>query len=133
MFSGTNLVNSAKYVGANTASLTINNVSAADAGFYSVLATNAFSSIVVGGTMTVNVDGVSPYEFSSVTAGTNTVSLAFTTSNPSDLPSSFTVLSSGLVTGPYTNNPAVITGTNPNFLISVPKTGTQLFYRLRHN
>jgi hypothetical protein len=133
MFSGTNLVNSAKYVGANTNSLTINNVALADAGFYSVLATNAFSSIVVGGNLTVNINGVPPYEFSTITANATTISLAFTTANPADLPSSFTLLSAGLVTGPYTNNPAVITGTNPNFLVSVPKTGTQLFYRLRHN
>jgi hypothetical protein len=140
MFAGTNLVNSTKYAGVTTASLTINNVTAADAGVYSVLMTNAFSnpanpfsSLVLSGTLTVNSLGVPPYEFSSIADAGANISLAFTTANPADVPSSFQLQSAGLVTGPYTNNPAVITGSNPNFLVTVPKSGTQLFYRLRHN
>lgn len=140
MFAGTNLVNSTKYAGVTTASLTINNVTAADAGVYSVLMTNAFSnpanpfsSLVLSGTLTVNSLGVPPYEFSSIADAGANISLAFTTANPADAPGSFQLQSAGLVTGPYTNNPAVITGTNPNFLVTVPKSGTQLYYRLRHN
>jgi hypothetical protein len=133
-FNGTNLFNPAKYVGTNAAALTINNVTAADAGVYSNLVTNAFgSSVVVAGTLTVNIDGVPPYQFSSVSNAGANVSLAFTTANPADTASSFVLQSAGLVTGPYTNNPAAITGTNPDFLVTVPKTGTQLYYRLRHN
>jgi hypothetical protein len=133
MFAGTNLVNSAKYAGVTTPSLTINGATAADAGVYSNVIANAFSSLTVAGTLFVNSEGTPPYEFSSITANATTISLAFTTANPTDAPSSFQLQSAGLVTGPYTNNPAVITGTNPNFLVTVPKSGTQLFYRLRHN
>jgi hypothetical protein len=133
MFYGTNLVNSTKYAGVTTPSLTINNVTAADAGVYSNVIANAFSSLTVAGTLNVNSLGVPPYEFSSITDAGANISLAFTTANPSDVPSSFQLQSAGVVTGPYTNNPAVINGTNPNFLVTVPKTGTQLFYRLRHN
>jgi hypothetical protein len=132
MFYGTNLVNSAKYVGATTASLTINNVTADDAGVYSNVIANAFSSLTVAGTLTVNSEGTPPYQFSSIANAGANVNLAFTTANPADTAASFQLQSAGLVTGPYTNNPAVISGTNPDFLVSVPKTGTQLFYRLQH-
>jgi hypothetical protein len=133
MFDGTNLVNSSHYAGVTTASLTINNVTAADGGVYSNVIANAFSSLTVAGTLTVNSLGVPPYEFSSITAAGTTISLAFTTANPADVPGSFVLQSAGIVTGPYTNNPAAISGTNPNFLVSVPKTGAQMFYRLKHN
>lgn len=133
MFYGTNLVNSAKYSGATSASLTISNVTAADAGVYSNVIANAYTTGVASGTLTVNSDGVPPYQFTTITNGTSTIGLSFTTANPSDVASSFTLQSAGLVTGPYTNNPAAVTGTNPNFLISVPKTGDSMYYRLRHN
>jgi len=133
MFYGTNLVNSAKYAGVTSASLTINNITAADAGVYSNVIANAYTTGVALGTLTVNSLGVPPYQFTSITNGATTIGLAFTTDNPADVPASFRLQSAGLVTGPYTNNPAAITGTNPNFLISVPKIGAQLFYRLQHN
>jgi hypothetical protein len=136
MFNGTNLFSPGKYVGTNTATLTINNVAVADAGFYSVLAANAFSSIVVGGNLFVNVDGVPPYQFSGVTVSTNnlSVALAFTTADTNDLTSSFTLQSAGVVTGPYTNNfTGAFAGTNPNFIVTVPKTNAVMFYRLKHN
>jgi hypothetical protein len=133
MFYGTNLVNSAKYSGATSASLTINNLTAADAGVYSNVIANAFATGVAVGTLTVNSEGVPPYQFTTITNGPTTIGLAFTTANPADVASSFTLQSAGLVTGPYTNNPAAITGTNPNFLVSVPKTGDQMYYRLKHN
>ncbi len=134
MFAGTNLFNPTKYTGTNAATLTINNTTLADAGLYSCLVANAFgSSVVVSGTLSLNVNGVPPYQFTTITNSATTIGLAFTTANPSDVASSFTLQSAGLVTGPYTNNPAAVTGTNPNFLISVPKTGDSMYYRLKHN
>jgi hypothetical protein len=132
-FFGTNIVNSSHYAGATTASLWITNVTAADAGVYSNLIANAYSSLAVPGTLNV-IFGFPPYEFSTVTDNGTTVGLAFTTSNGADTASSFTLQSAGIVTGPYTNNlTGVFSGANPNFIVTVPKTNAMMYYRLKHN
>jgi len=134
MFNGTNLFSAAKYSGTNAATLTINNVSLADAGAYSVLITNAYSSLVVSGTLSVNTAGVPPYQFSTITNLGTTISLGFTTAGGTDTAGSFTLLSAGIVTGPYTNNlTGVFSGANPNFIVTVPKTNAMMYYRLKHN
>ena len=132
-FYGTNLVNSTHYAGVTTATLTITNVTAADAGVYSNLVANASGSVVAAGTLNVNF-GFQPYQFTEVTDLGTSVGLAFTTSGATDTTSSFTLQSAGVVTGPYTNNATgVFSGANPSFLVTVPKTGEMMFYRLKHN
>jgi hypothetical protein len=132
-FFGTNIVNSTHYAGATAATFWITNVTAADAGTYSNLVVNASGSVVAAGTLNVRF-GFQPYEFTGITNLSSSVAMAFTTSDPADTTSSFTLQSAGVVTGPYTNNPtAVFSGLNPNFLVTVPKTGDTMFYRLRHN
>jgi hypothetical protein len=60
--------------------------------------------------------------------------MSFSTANPTDIASSFTLESAGIVTGPYTNNTTgVFSGLNPNFLVTVPKTNTLMYFRLKHN
>lgn len=142
-FFGTNLVNSTHYAGVTSPTLFITNVTAGDAGVYSNLATaqlntgvtNAATaiSVVTAGTLSVKF-GFDPYEFTVVTNDSTTVGMAFTTTDPTDTTGSFTLQSAGVVTGPYTNNATgVFSGANPNFLVTVPRTGEMMFYRLRHN
>ena len=130
---GVNLVNSAHYAGVTTATLWITNALAEDAGVYSCVVSNAFGTVEVAGTLTVNF-GFQPYQFSTVTDQGTTVAMGFTTANPADTFSSFTLQSAGIVTGPYTNYPfGIFSGINPDFLVTVPKTNTMLFFRLKHN
>lgn len=133
-FNGVNLVNSAHYAGVTTATLWITNVTGADAGVYSNLVANANGSVVVAGTVIVE-SGFEPYQFTGVTLnispGTN--ALNFTTTNPADTGSSFTLQSAGVVTGPYTNAIVGAGGTNPNFTFLVPASAPTMFYRLKHN
>ncbi|MFO1515141.1 MAG: immunoglobulin domain-containing protein [Verrucomicrobiota bacterium] len=132
-FFGTNLVNGAHYAGVTTSSLTINNVTAADAGVYSCVITNVYGSVTALGTLTVN-DTFQPYAFAGVTNLASTVAMGFTTADPADTIASFTLQSCGVVTGPYTNYPfGIFSGVNPDFLVTVPKTNTMLFFRLKHN
>ena len=130
---GVNLVNSAQYAGVTSATLWITNIAAADAGVYTCVVSNAFGSVEVAGTLTVNF-GFEPFQFSGITNLISTVEMGFTTASPADTASSFTLQAAGVVTGPYTNYPfGVFSGVNPNFLVAVPKTNTMLFFRLRHN
>lgn len=132
-FFSTNLVNSAHYGGVTTATLSITNVTAADAGVYSCVVTNASGSVVVAATLTVSF-GYPPYEFSNVTDLGATVAMSFTTAGLTDTAASFTLQSAGIVTGPYTNYPfGIFSGLNPNFMVTVPKTNTMMFFRLKHN
>ncbi len=130
---GINLVNSAHYGGVTTASLSINNVTLADAGVYTCVVSNAYGTVEVAGTLTV-IDSFQPYEFTGVTNLPTSVAFGFTTADPADTLSSFSLQSAGVVTGPYTNYPfGIFSGINPDFLVTVPKTNTMLFFRLKHN
>jgi hypothetical protein len=130
---GINLVNSAHYAGVTTASLSINNVTLADAGVYTCVVSNAFGTVEVAGTLIVD-DSFEPYSFTGVTNLPTSVAMGFTTADPADTISSFTLQAAGLVTGPFTNYPfGIFSGLNPNFLVTVPKTNTMLFFRLKHN
>lgn len=130
---GVNLVNGAHYAGVTTASLIISNVTAADAGLYSCVVSNAYGTVQVAGTLTVK-DTFQPYEFTGVTNLASTVAFGFTTADPADTVSSFALQSAGIVTGPYTNYPfGIFSGLNPDFFVTVPKTNTMLFFRLKHN
>jgi len=124
------LANSSHYAGVTTATLTMTNLASTDVGFYWNAVTNVAGFVIPpAATLTLITP---PYSFSTVGPSGNNISMAFTSSNPLDTASAFVLQSAGIVTGPYTNNPAAITGTNPNFLVSVPKIGDQMFYRLKH-
>jgi hypothetical protein len=126
----TKLANSTHYAGVTTATLTITNIASSDAGFYWNAVTNVAGFVIPpAATLTIVTP---PYQFSTISNAGPSVSLSFSSSNPFDTSSAFILQSAGIVTGPYTNNPTTITGTNPNFLVSVPKTGDQMFYRLKH-
>ena len=90
-------------------------------------------SLEVAGTLTVN-DTFLPYEFTGVTNQATTVAMGFTTANPADTASSFALQAAGVIPGPFTNYPfGIFSGLNPNFVVTVPKTNTMLFFRLKHN
>src|SRR5262249_35822403 len=115
---GTNIVNSTHFAGATTASLFITNFTAADIGLYSNLVVNANGSVIAVGSLNVRISPT----FSSIASSGGNMNMTFTSPSSLDTSSSFTLQSAGEVTGPYTNNPATITGTNP-FSVSVPQTG----------
>jgi hypothetical protein len=65
--------------------------------------------------------------------GTNAF-MTFTSPSPFDNTGSFTLLSSVLVQGPYTNTAAIVTGANGTFQFQVPlTTNSTMFYRIIHN
>jgi hypothetical protein len=126
----TKLANNTHYAGVTTGTLTMTNLTSSDAGYYWTAVTNSGGFVIPqAATLTV---ATPPYSFGTITSAGANVSMGFTSSNPFDTSSAFILQSAGLVTGPYTNNPAAITGTNPNFLVNVVKTGDQMFYRLKH-
>jgi hypothetical protein len=128
-YSGTNLVNSSHYSGVGTSTLTITNAQFHDSGSYTVVVSNPSGSVSPAALLTVNVPA------SSIThagiSGTNIV-ISFTSPNPLDTAGSYILQSSLVVTGPYTNTPATITGTNPNFQVAYPHTDPARFFRLVH-
>lgn len=133
IFKGSDLTNGNHYAGVTTATLTITNVQSADAGVYSVSVVNAAGTATPSGTLVVN-SAQSTMTFTGVSlAGTNAV-LNFTSSNPSDTTSSFTLQSSIVVQGPYTDTSGTVTGSAGVFQFTVPiTTNATMFYRLVHN
>ena len=129
---GVNLVNGPRYGGVTTAALTITNVQPSDAGLYSVTVVNPSGSVTPTGTLSVIVPLSSPAFSSLALSGTNVV-LSFTSPNGGDTTNSYTLQSSPVVTGPYTNTPAAFSTSGGTFQITVPQNGTNVFYRLLHN
>jgi len=128
---GVNISNGTHYAGATTATLTITNAQLADAVTYSVAVSNPAGTVTPSATLTVNAPAPT---FSTVALVSTNVVMGFTTPNPYDNVSSFTLQSSGLVQGPYTNSPGTITGGNGTFQVSSPVTSVSgMFYRLKHN
>jgi len=130
-FFGTNLFNPTKYGGTNTASLFITNVTTKDIGVYSNLVSNAYGSVVMAGTLSIT--GYKPYQFTAETDNGTTIGLSFTSQDSVDTAASFTLQSCGVVDGVFTNYPATVTGTFPNFLVNVPKTNSMMYFKLKHN
>jgi hypothetical protein len=129
---GTNIANGTHYAGVTTATLFITNITVADTGPYSVVVNNPFGSTIATGNL--NIPDFQPYQFSNVVDQVTSVAMSFFTASGTDTASSFTLQSAGVVTGPYTNNnTGVFSGTNPNFLVTVPKTNAMLYFRLKHN
>jgi hypothetical protein len=117
--------------GATTSTLVLNAVTTADAASYIVGVTNAgggnFSTL---GVLTIKVPAP---KISTITSSNGNVTLSVTSTNAFDTTNSFTLQSSGVVTGPYTNDTsASFTGSNGSFQITVPHTGDAMFYRLIH-
>jgi hypothetical protein len=133
IFNGSNLANNSHYGGVTTATLTITNAQSADAGVYSVTVVNAAGTATPSGTLTVGTT-LPPHITSVSLQGNNSIG-HFTSPNPSDTTSSFTLQSSVVVLGPYTNNPAaVFSGGSGTFQFTVPiTTNATTFYRLVHN
>lgn len=130
-FNNGNLVNGSHYSGVATATLTITNAQLADAGTYSVAVANTAGAVTPSATLTVSAP--QPVISNVSIAGTNAV-LNFTTTNPYDNTGSFTLQSSKVVQGPYTNTAAVLVGGSGAFQFSVPlTTNATMFYRLQHN
>jgi len=136
------LVNGTKYAGVTTASLVVSNCQPADAAGIAYactatnVATNAFgvtsaqSVTTAGATLTVTA----PPTFGRLSVSGGTVSVDFTSPNGGDTISSFTLLSSPVVTGPYTNTPGTFTGGSGVFQVTTPQTtNANMFYRLLHN
>jgi hypothetical protein len=133
-FSGaTKLANNTHRAGVTTATLTLTNILGSDAGYYWAAVTNA-GGFVIPQAATLSVT-VTPPSFSSISvSGTNMV-MNFTTTNPNDRSSAFTLQSSPVVTGPYTNTTATFTGSAGGpFQVTVPRSASDtMFYRLLHN
>lgn len=128
---GVNLVNNTHYAGVTTGTLTITNTELSDAMVYSVAITNAAGGMVLSASLGVSAPQPT---FSTVAiSGTNAL-LNFTTANPYDIASGFTLQSCGVVTGPYTNTAGTVTGSAGVFQFKVPyTTNGSMFYRLIHN
>jgi hypothetical protein len=134
--------NSALAAAASTNNLWITNLLVADSGYYWCAVTNSIGAVIPQAAI-LNVTSPPP-NITSITAtnggSPGNVVMTFTSSNPFDTTSSFTVLSSGIVVSndpppyaSYTNNAtAVISGSNPNFTVVVPRSGPTMFYRLLH-
>ncbi|HEY4415839.1 MAG TPA: immunoglobulin domain-containing protein [Verrucomicrobiae bacterium] len=130
---GVPLINSVRYAGATTATLTITNVASSDAVTYTVGVTNASGVVLPSATLTVVGTLPSPTLSGVSLVGTNAV-LTFTSPNGSDNTSSYMLQSSVLVQGPYINTAGTFTGSTGSFQVVVPlTTNTTMFYRLLHN
>jgi hypothetical protein len=118
--------------GFNGPTLSITNCRASDAKTYAVAVTNATGGVIALATLTVIVPQTDITSVSVV--GSNAVG-NFTSTSLTDTTSSFTLQSSVVVQGPYTNNPAaVFTGSNGSFKFTIPiGTNATTFYRLIHN
>jgi hypothetical protein len=128
---GVNLTNSATVSGATSTILTLNQITRADATNYNVGVTNgANGAISSPGLLTVLVPP--PTITATILTGGNVV-MSFSTTNGFDNTNAFTLQSAPVVTGPYTNTPAIFTGnTGGPFQVTVPRTGGTVFYRLLH-
>jgi len=129
----TNLVGATKYSGTNTATLTISNLTQADAGSYTVGVTNgAGNTLSSPGVLAVFVPQPT---ISAVTLSGGNVSMNFTSTNAFDKSNSFSLLSATVVTGPYTNAVgALFSGSAGSFSVTVPQTtDSNVFYRLLHS
>jgi hypothetical protein len=120
--------------GATNATLTITNVTSAAAGSYTVGVTNsAGGTVSSAGVLSVVVPAPTFLPGTMSFAGGNVV-MHFSSTNPNDTATAFTLQSSPVVEGPYTNTSATFTllgdGT---FEVSVPQGEGNMFYRLVHS
>jgi len=130
----TKLANSTHYAGVTASTLWLTNMTSADGGYYWTSVTNNVASGLSMVTPAATLSVLNPpTSITNITlSGTNIV-LAFTGTNPLDTSSAFILQSAGVVTGPFTNNPAAIfSGTYPSFQVTAPQTGDTMFYRLLH-
>lgn len=144
---GANLANGAKYSGVNTAALQIANCQAADESVtYDCVVQNTVTNLVglylTPTTQTLTTPAASlavaldPILSPNVTFSGGKVGLTYTAFNSSDTASSYKLLSSPLVTGPYTNDPSAIFTSDGSGKFSISATQTTnstMFYLLEHN
>jgi hypothetical protein len=124
----------ADIIGATTTLLSLPSITAADSGSYTAGVTNLLGgSISTPGVLT-EVTPPPVLSRSLVLGPPGFATLGFTSTNPNDTASAFTLQSSLVVTGPYTNNPAaVISGSYPSFSVVVPVGSDTLFFKLKHS
>jgi hypothetical protein len=128
---GVNLANNSHYAGVATSVLTITNAQLADMATYSVAVSNPAGTVTPSATLTVIAPAPT---FSTVSLTSTNVAMGFTTPNTFDNVGSFTLQSSVVVQGPYTNTPGTLTGANGTFQVTTPlTTNSSVFYRLKHN
>lgn len=79
----------------------------------------------------VSIDVAIP-EITGIAVSSGTVTINFTSSDPSELASAFTLVSSSTVNGAYSPAAgATITGSNGSYLATVPASGDVQFYRIQ--
>ena len=128
----TKLVNNVNYNGVTSTNLVLTNVLASHDGYYWAAVTNSAGGLVPEAARLIVQVPASP-NFSSATSSGANIALAFTSPNGFDTTSSYYLLQSPVVTGPWTTNAsAVFTGTFPNFVATVARTNDTMFYKLLH-
>jgi hypothetical protein len=127
---GTNLVNGGNISGVTSNILTLAAITSADATSYTAGVTNSTGGVLSSaGVLTVSVP---PPAFTHIGLSAGDVTLSFISTNSFDTTNAFILLSSPVVTGPYTNTPATFTGSAGSLQVTVPETGLSMFYQLLH-
>ncbi len=132
---GVNVSNGTHYSGATNTTLSISNITLADAVNYTVGVTNVVGSTTsTTGTLFVFIPSPTFSPPTVTIVGTN-VMMSFVSTNIFDTTNAFKLLSSTVVTGPYTTNTAAsfITAGAGTFQVTAPLGGSNMFYRLQHN
>ncbi|MEO5804029.1 MAG: immunoglobulin domain-containing protein [Verrucomicrobiota bacterium] len=130
---GVNLVDGSHYSGATNDTLTVSNITTADAVNYTVGVTNAVgSTLSTVGTLTVFIPAPT-FAPGAVSLVGSDVVMSFGSTNIYDGTNAFTLQSSAVVEGPYTNTPATFTTSGGGtFQVTTPQAGGNVFYRLMH-
>lgn len=128
---GVNLVNSTHIAGATANPLTLTNIQPADANTYTIVVSNTFGSAATNSATLTVIIPTQP-TFTGITYVQTNANLQFTSTDIYDTTNSFTLQSSTVVTGPYTNTPATVTFSGGVFQIVLPQTNATKFYRLLH-
>jgi hypothetical protein len=116
--------------GLNSSSITISNITPADAGSYTANVSNGAGGVISSAGI---LNTVAPFPTSLTISGTN-VLISFSSTDHSDTKDSFILQRAGTVTGRYTNAPSsLFTGASGVFQVTAPKEGNTMFYRLKHN
>jgi hypothetical protein len=127
---GTNLVDGGNISGVTSNILTLTAITGAEGGSYTAGVTNSSGGgLSTAGVLTI---AVPPPTIANVMLSGTNVNLSITSTNSFDTTNAFILQSSPVVTGPYTNTPAIFSGSAGTFQVTVPQAGDIMFYRLLH-